>query len=56
MLSRKKWYSNQYLCYKNLAEYLTRDEQQLRGGIRFLDLIPRNPAGKILRQDLINMI
>lgn len=26
--------------------------KQLRGGVKFIDLIPRNPAGKILRNEL----
>jgi len=38
-----------------MAESLSEIEQ-LRGGIRFVDSIPRNPSGKIMRQDLIKMI
>ena len=29
--------------------------KQLRGGIRFVDAIPRNPSGKILRRDIKKM-
>ena len=32
---------------KNMADY-----KQLRGGVVFMDAIPKSPAGKILRKDL----
>lgn len=28
------------------------DHKRLRGGVRFLDAIPKSPAGKILRKEL----
>jgi 4-coumarate--CoA ligase len=28
------------------------DYKQLRGGVVFLDVIPKSPSGKILRKDL----
>ena len=31
----------------NVADY-----KQLRGGVVFLDVIPKSPSGKILRKDL----
>jgi 4-coumarate--CoA ligase len=32
---------------KNMADY-----KQLRGGVVFMDAIPKSPSGKILRKDL----
>ena len=32
------------------------DEEKLRGGIRFIDKIPRNDLGKIIRPELINLL
>lgn len=36
-----KWVASQVASYK-----------QLRGGVHFIDVIPKSPAGKILRKDL----
>nr|CAH0109907.1 unnamed protein product [Daphnia galeata] len=32
------------------------DEEQLRGGVRFIDKIPRNDLGKIMRPELIKLL
>lgn len=32
------------------------DEEKLRGGIRFVDKIPRNDLGKIARLELMNQL
>ena len=32
------------------------DEEQLRGGVRFLDKIPRNDLGKVVRPLLIQLL
>jgi non-ribosomal peptide synthetase component E (peptide arylation enzyme) len=40
-----EWFSKQ-----GLSRY-----KQLRGGVVFLDAIPKSPAGKILRKDLRDM-
>ena len=32
------------------------DEEKLRGGIRFIDKIPRNDLGKIVRPELMKML
>ena len=32
------------------------DEEQLRGGVRFIDRIPRNDLGKIMRPELIKLL
>jgi acyl-CoA synthetase (AMP-forming)/AMP-acid ligase II len=40
---------------KQIAEYVKRNvasHKQLRGGVVFLDAIPKSPSGKILRKDL----
>ncbi|KAM0330119.1 hypothetical protein ACHAQA_004291 [Verticillium albo-atrum] len=35
-----------------LADQATEDEQQLRGGVVFIEAVPRSPPGKILREGL----
>jgi len=35
---------------------LVADEERLRGGIHFIDQIPRNELGKIIRGKLLNML
>ena len=32
------------------------DEERLRGGVRFIDQIPRNELGKIVRRKLMNLL
>lgn len=32
------------------------DEEKLRGGIRFVDKIPRNDSGKIVRPELLKKL
>ena len=32
------------------------DEERLRGGVRFIDEIPRNELGKIVRRKLMNLL
>lgn len=32
------------------------DEEKLRGGIRFIDRIPRNDLGKIIRPELSKLL
>lgn len=32
------------------------DEEKLRGGVRFIDNIPRNDLGKIVRPELMKLI
>ena len=31
------------------------DEEKLRGGVRFIEKIPRNDLGKIVRQELMKL-
>jgi 4-coumarate--CoA ligase len=43
------------ICAKQIAEYVKANvasHKQLRGGVVFLDVIPKSPSGKILRKDL----
>ena len=40
--------------FSHLAKVM--DEEKLRGGIRFIDKIPRNDLGKIIRPDLMNLL
>jgi 4-coumarate--CoA ligase len=43
---------------EDVAKYLqpkVADYKQLKGGIQFLDAIPKSAAGKILRKDLRNL-
>ena len=32
------------------------DEEKLRGGVRFIDQIPRNELGKIVRSQLVKLL
>ena len=32
------------------------DEEKLRGGVRFIEKIPRNDLGKIVRQELMKLL
>jgi acyl-coenzyme A synthetase/AMP-(fatty) acid ligase len=32
------------------------DEEKLRGGVRFIDRIPRNDLGKIIRHQLVKLL
>lgn len=32
------------------------DYKRLRGGVKFLDVLPRSPSGKILRKDLKELL
>ena len=32
------------------------DEEKLRGGVRFIEQIPRNDLGKIVRQELMKLL
>lgn len=37
---------------KNFVKQNVADYKQLRGGVVFIDTIPKSPSGKILRKDL----
>lgn len=50
--------ANVELSEKEVVEYVeknTSSSKYLRGGVRFVDAIPKNPSGKILRRDLRTM-
>jgi len=32
------------------------DYKRLRGGVKFLDVIPKSPSGKILRRELRDLV
>ncbi|RZC34692.1 hypothetical protein BDFB_013730 [Asbolus verrucosus] len=43
---------------KDICDYLSEfvcTEKQLHGGVQFIDVIPKNVSGKILRKKLRNM-
>ena len=44
---------------KSIADYITEKvapPKRLRGGVRFLDVIPKSAAGKILRRILVEQV
>lgn len=50
---------NEEITEKQVKKYISEivsDFKQLRGGVRFVTAIPRNPIGKILRRELKNVV
>ena len=50
----KRYISMFCFTFSHLAKVM--DEEKLRGGIRFIDKIPRNDLGKIIRPELMNLL
>jgi len=45
---------NYQMFFSNLERVI--DEEKLRGGVRFIDKIPRNELGKIMRPQLVKLL